>query len=75
MKTLPQAVSQAALDTDSFSADKKPTEDEKRDNYRIQRSMTIVINEEGHPLWLKVDEIWEEFKLKENQTLTAAQAK
>ena len=37
--------------------------------------MTIQINEEGHPLWTKVDEIWEDAKLKDSETLTAADAK
>ena len=39
------------------------------------RSMTIQINEEGHPLWTKVDEIWEDAKLKDSETLKAADAK
>ena len=42
---------------------------------RIKRASTILINEEGHPLWTKVDEAWEEYKLKDNQKLKAADAK
>ena len=37
--------------------------------------MTIQINEEGHPLWIKVDEIWEDAKLKESETMKAEEAK
>lgn len=42
---------------------------------RIMRSMTIQINEEGHPLWIKVDEIWEDAKLKDSETMKAEDAK
>ena len=37
--------------------------------------MTIQICEEGHPLWTKVDEIWEDAKLKDKETLKAEDAK
>ena len=48
---------------------------DKKEKMRVMRSMTIQINEEGHPLWTKVDEIWEDAKLKDSETLKAADAK
>ena len=36
--------------------------DDKWDK-KMKRAMTISINEEEHPCWAKVDEIWEEYKL------------
>ena len=62
-------------DKEAFGEVVEKTNEDKREKLRIQRSMSIMINEEGHPLWIRVDEIWEDAKLKDSQTLSAADAK
>jgi len=34
---------------------------------KMKRAMTITINEDDHPCWIEVDEIWEEYKLKDDK--------
>ena len=62
-------------DKEAFGEVKEDPKEDKREKLRIKRSMSIMINEEGHPLWIKVDEIWEEALLKDSQNLSSADAK
>ena len=49
-----------------LKSDKENGGVDKKEKLRLLRSATIQINEEEHPLWIKVDEIWEEYKLKDD---------
>ena len=38
----------------------------------MKRAMTITINEDDHPCWVQVDEIWAEYNLSNDASLNNA---
>lgn len=66
---------EAFQDTQPDKSDKENGGVDKKEKLRLLRSATIQINEEEHPLWIKVDEIWEEYKVKHSQKLKGKDAK
>ena len=42
---------------------------EERWQKKMHRAMTISINEDEHPCWERVDEIWKEYGLTADQAL------
>ena len=77
LASVPIKKEEKAKDEDEAFGD---IEDEKaideRWNKKMKRAMTIIsITEDDHPCWAKVDEIWAEYSLSNNQQLNTVQAK